>query len=551
MTKKIVIVLKYVTLSVGLLIGVISCEKDFKNVGVDIVDNHVFSTDKYLSEVIAYNQKNDSVRGNGLGSYLLGVQRDELFGKLEASIVSQLTLATANPDFGENAVIDTVIVDIPYYATLMDKQTGADGNVVPEFELDSVWSSGDNYFHLNVYELETALFLLDQDIPTKHKIYYSDNNFSKNETVPLYDGIISPDANDTLTVVRRFKYPNPNFPDLVVKEVYKTDTIKKTDLKPSLKIPLDREEIKTLFQDNATSGNFDYNSSFQSFFKGLYFEALEHDGLGASLLNLSFENATMTIYFSNDIQKDEGENEDLNGNGINGEDNVWVRAPESFVFPLHGIKSNIYSRNHIGDIAPYISSPNSINGEGKLFVQGASGSNAVIKLFGDDNNNNGIPDELEALRLNNWLINEARLVVYIDEMISPELTPQRLYLYNISEEDEDENGELDHTQILDAMPQSILGIDGKLIRNTDGDPEKYSFLITDYISELLKEDSEMVLHKLGIKTFDVHDLPNNTYTTDTIISKYNSNPKGVVLKGNTSNNEEEKIKLEIYYTKKN
>jgi len=552
MTKKFVIVLKYLAISVGLLIGVISCEKDFTNVGVNIVDNNIFSTDKYTSEIIAYSQGVENVRANGLSDYLLGVQRDGLFGKLEASIVAQLSLATANPDFGENAVIDTVIVDIPYHATLDGTQTDIDGVGVPKFKLDSVWTSGNNYFQLNVFELKTALFSVDQDEPTKPKIYYSDYDFQKNESTPLFSGLISPNENDTMTVIKRFKYPNSNFPDLTAKEEYRTDTIKKTDLKPSLKIPFDKEMIKTLFQDNATTGIFDYNSSFQTFFKGLYLEALEHDNQGDALMNLKMSDATMTIYFSNDVQKDEGDTEDLNGNGINGETDVWVRNPQSFIFPFSGIKSNIYSRDESGSaIEPFILTPNEINGEEKLFVQGASGANAVIKLFGDDNNNNGTPDELEALRSNNWLINQAKLVVYIDQVNTAEMAPQQLYLYNVGVEDLNEDGELDDTQILDAMPQSILGIDGELVRDADGVPEKYSFLMTDYISELLKEDTEMALHDLGIKVFDNHDIPDPRFTTDTLIHKFNSNPKGLVLKGNLSNTEEQRIKLEIYYTKKN
>ena len=553
MTKKFVIVLKYLTLSIGLLIGVISCEKDFKKVGVNIVDNDVFSTDKYTSEVIAYSKAVDSVRTNGLSNYLLGVQRDDLFGKFEASVVTQLSLTTTNPDFGENAVIDTIIVDIPLYATLNGKKTDDDGNNVPDFVLDSVWKRGHNLFQFNVFELGTFLHSVEPLEPTKSKIYYSNNNFIKlNPSTPLFSGLISPSENDTMSIIKRFKYPHPHYPDLTSKEEYEQDTIKKSDLKPSLKIPFDKELFTDLFLDNASGTDFASNANFQKYFYGLYLEAIEHDDLGSSLMNLDLSSAAMTIYFSYDDQKNEGEDQDLNGNGINGEEDVWVRTPKSFAFPFSGVKSNIYNRDYMGsEIESYIGSADIINGEEKLFVQGASGSDAVIKLFGDDDNDNGIPDELEIIRLNNWLINEAKLVVYIDQVNSVALTPKRLYLYNISEEDVNEYGEIIKTQILDAMPQSIFGIDGELVRDADGNPEKYSFLLTDFITELLKEDTEMKLHDLGLKVFDLHDTPDPRFTTDTIINKFNSNPKSVVLKGNLHNTVEQRIKLEIYYTKKN
>lgn len=553
MTKKFVIVLKYITLSIGLLLGVLSCEKDFKNVGVNIVDNNVFSTDKYISEVIAYNQNMDNVRTNALEHYLLGVQRDPEFGLLEASIVTQLSLTTHNPDFGENAVIDTVIVDFPLEATLKGKKEDVDGNSVPDFVLDSVWRNGHGLFQLNIFELGTSLFAVDQVDPTKPKRYYSDDTFiKKNSTAPLFSNLVTADENDTLLIIKRFKYPHDHYPDLTEKEEYERDTIKKTEAKPSLKIPFDKDVFTSLFLENAASTDFASNANFQSFFKGLYIEALEQDDLGASLMFLNLKDAAMTIYFSYDVQKDEGADQDLNGNGINGEEDVWVRTPKSFSFPLTGIKANLFSRDITNStLESHLNSTNTETGDTKLFVQGASGSNAIIKLFGADANNNDIPDELENLRSNNWLINEAKIVVYIENDNPTSWTPKKLYLYNVGEEDENEDGDLDDTQILDAMPQSILKMDGELKNTSDETPEKYTFLVTEYITELLKEDSEMKLHNLGIKVFDDHDTPNPRYITDTIIHKFNSNPKGIVLKGNLPNTEEQRIKLEIYYTKKN
>lgn len=545
MTKRFVTVLKYISLSVVLLLGVISCEKDFKNVGVNLVDNNIFSTEKYTSDIIAFSEKTDSVRSSNLNDFLLGVQSDVEFGKLEASIVSQLSLETENPDFGLNAVIDTVIVDIPYRATLKGRLE----DNIPDYALDSIWTKGESSFNLNVFELGTFLHNLDPLEPTKTKVYYSRASFvKKNPATPLYSGLFSPNKNDTMLVVKRFKYPNDNFPDLVSKEEYKTDTIKKTDAVPSIKIPLNKEMIKTIIQDNAQSNDFSSNQNFQHFFKGLYFEALEQSSADYALMNLELKEASMTIYFSFDEQKDEKENEDLNDNGVNGETDVWVRTPKSFTFPFLGVKSNILTRDWAGsNVAPYINTANTTDGEEKLFVQGASGTTARLKLFGEDTNGNEIPDELETLRSNNWLINEAKLEVYIDPANLTNWTPQRLYLYNVaSYEDEDD------TQLLDAMPQSLLGINGNVIYDADNNPEKYSFLITDYISELLKPDSEVTLHDLGIKVFDPHDTPDPRYMTDTIIKKYDANPKGLVLKGNLfPTTDKKRIKLEIYYTKKN
>jgi hypothetical protein len=544
MTKKLVIKLKFLSLGIGIFISVLACENDFKNVGVNIVDNDIFSTEKYISDLITYSKNIEFNKSNGTKSQnMLGVQRDAVFGKLEASFVTQLQLQSNNPDFGTNAVIDSVIVDIPYNSHRDGTQTNGDGDVVPKHVLDSVWVNGDKTFLLNVFELETYLQTIDPEDPTKAKEYFSNDTFLKtNPSEPLYSALFSPNENDTMTVVNRYKYPD--YPDLTTRELYKTDTIKAATPAPSMKIPFDKATIKNIFQDNLSSSEFASNANFQYYFRGLYFEAIENNTTDGALMLLNLTEAKMTIYYSNDVEKDEKDDEDLDGNGITGEDAVQVRTANTFVFPFNSVKANIYSRDITGsDYENYLSTMDIVLGEEQMFVSGAAGPHGVIKLFGDDTNSNGIPDELEELRTQNWLINDAKLIVYIDKDYTTNWTPERLYLYNIGEEED--------TQITDAMPQAILGIGGKLERDEDGVPEKYVFHITDYIKEVIKSDSEVQLHDLGLKVYDSYDTPNQQTTTDTIVKNYNSNPKGLVLKGNLPNSDEYRAKLQIYYTSKN
>lgn len=543
MLKKFVFVLKYLGIATGVLVGVISCENDFKNVGVDIVDNNVFSTNSHEFEVIAYSKNIVRNQSNNLNHYLFGVQNDDVFGTLEASIVSQLTLPESNPDFGLNAVIDSVIVDIPYLSTL---QTDENSNGTPKFELDSIWTDGANNFQLSIYELGTYLNSVDPEDPTELKKYFSDQVFLKiNPTTPFYNGLIEPSAEDTTLIVKRYKHPSPNYPNLTTKEVYQTDTINEDDnikTPPSLKIPLDKALIKTIIQDNAASSDLASNSNFQHFFRGLYFEVLENGDGNEALMTLSLDNAKMTIYYSFDEIVDEGDDEDLNGNGITDEDDVAIRTPEDFVFELGSIMSNIYTRDYTGDIVEnYIDNPDLSQGEELLFVQGAAGTNAVIKLFGEDANGNDIPDELETLRENNWLINDAQLTFYIASDNATNWIPQRLFLYNIGEEE--------NTQILDALNQDAGYLGGTLIYDDDDVPLKYTFHITDFITELSKLDTELVLYDLGLKVFDDNDVAFSV--NDTEMRDFNSNPKGLSLIGNLPETDEKRIKLEIFYSEKN
>ncbi len=550
MIKKFVSISKHLILGVGIIVGIVSCENEIENTGVDLVNNDIFHADKYVSEVIAHNNNIEKNQTNGLASQLLGVQSDANFGKLKASIITQLLLPVTNPDYGTEAVIDTIILDIPFSVT----SDGTDDLGKPKFIYDQVWTSGNAKFQLNVFELGTYLNANDLDDPTKAKKYFSDDVFIKSQ--PLFSGEVSPSLIDTMMVIKRYKHPN--YPSLTDPIVYKLDTITAAGgVAPSLKIPLDEAIFKDLFQDYATGSEFASQANFQHHFKGLYLEALEAADLDdAALLSLDLVKATVKIYYTNTTEEDEGEDEDLNGNDITGETAVTVHNPELFSYPLSinapqtaggGVKINLFERDYTeANAQNYLVNPNNTDGEDKLFLSGATGSNVILKLFGDDDNGNGIPDDLDYLRTKEWLINDAILTFYIDESnMSEDDTVASLFIYSIGAEE--------NTQIYNSYRGGMGGL-----LETDGDeddpqPVKYSIHIVDYITEIMKPDTDLELLDIGIKTMEITDLPPGgaTEDTDTTLSTYSNNHKGVVVKGNLPSSEEKRIKLEIFYSEKN
>jgi len=96
------------------------------------------------------------------------------------------------------------------------------------------------------------------------------------------------------------------------------------------------------------------------------------------------------------------------------------------------------------------------------------------------------------------------------------------------------------------MTEGIAVVGGKLERDEEGNPYKYEFKITDYISELLKSDEPLDLVKLGLKVYNSSDLPSTI--VDTTIKDYSWTPKGVVLFGHDMSAGEKRVKLEISYT---
>lgn len=509
MTTKVVSTIKYFGIFSLLFFTLFSCEKEIEGVGVSLVDNNNFSTDKFVSEIVSKTENVDRIPSNSLAQYLLGVYKDDDFGKIKASIVSQLTptvLSTYLEGYGDNAKIDSVIVNIPYQAT---RQSEDNSNGTPKFVIDSVFGNEDVEFNLNIFELKTFLNKLDPADPSKNAVYYSDKEFLKGDT-PFYSGKFKVNPNDTVSYIKRY------LDDGIT--VYDTDTIKNNDLSPSINIPLNETLIKELFIDNASSAAFSSVDNFIRYFRGLYIEASELDSEKAHLISLSLSNAKMSIYYSR--TQDEDTDEDLNGNGTDGE--IGVRTKHQYSFLFNNLKSNILKRDYSG-------SNFQLGNSERLYVQGAAGSVATLELFPNEN--------LTELRANNWLVTDANLTLYIDQNASAIEVPENLYIYNYDENE----------QIKDAISEGSVALGGNLERDEDGNPLKYVFKITDYISDVLKSEDPLDLVKLGIKIYNVSDVP--TTTTDLNVDHYGWNPQGVVLFNHNSG--ENSVVLDISYTKLN
>lgn len=515
MTSKIVNTSKYVGLFFMALMSIIACEKDFENIGVGLVDNNLFTPKDTVFEVIAYNQNVVSSRVDNIPQYLIGTYSDANFGHIKAAFISQLSVATT-ASFGDDVSIDAVILDIPYYATRQTDNT----NGTPNFKLDSILGDQSIEYNLTVHESATFLNTLDPQDITKAKKYYSNETYDK--STELYSSMFAPNKNDTvLYVERRFLDDDPMTVDRI-------DTIKKTDLLPSIKLPLDTLYFRTKFINEQNSGVFDTQDNLNSHFRGLIIDA---NGSNGSLMTLAMSDATINVYYTEDVPTDETDT-DLNGDGDTNDLGVIIKTPKVKSYPMATLRVNQFVRDYSGaQIESHLSSPDVIGGEEKLYIQGAAGSIAIVELLKGIN--------LDEIRSKNWLINEANLTLYLDEESSNNV-PERLYLYRYDK----------NSQVQDVFTEAAInGIDGFLDRDDDNNPVKYEFSITDYISNVLKQDDPIALERLAIKAYHTTDPPNFAVANDTLIRDFSWTSKGVVLKGNKlPSTEAKRFKLEIFYT---
>src|SRR5690606_12061022 len=167
--------LKQFSIRIGLLatmvVAFIACDKDYNTIGTDILADQNFSTGSVKFPVVAYTKALKAVRSNNLTTALFGVYNDPVYGLTSASIVSQLTPASYNPDFGLEPEIDPLILTIPS----LSHRTGEVVNELTEYELDSVF--GTSPFNLTIYQ--NNYFLRDYDPDTNlesQQLYYSNSN---------------------------------------------------------------------------------------------------------------------------------------------------------------------------------------------------------------------------------------------------------------------------------------------------------------------------------------------------------------------------------------
>ncbi|MBL4904907.1 MAG: DUF4270 family protein, partial [Flavobacteriaceae bacterium] len=392
MTKKSV----YFAVFILFMGGIISCEKDFQDIGTSVINNTKFDIGDSLVHIEITNKAIISVRGDGLAlggaleQYLLGVYNNPNYEKIEASIVSQITfqpgLKVVDGEYESNVTvittIDTAYLKLPYQATLIDADAGT-----VAFELDSIIGDRTKAFTLNIYQSDTYLSQLNPQDPSTQNSYETNAIYQKiagelNAT-PNYQFI--PNANDTAIVIKR---------RLNNGVVYDTDTIVLENKNPFARIPLNEDKIKQLFLDKFGEDEFSSQVNFNNYFKGLYIEASGSEG---SLISFNINNSTanlrpsIEVYYTNTVYQ--------GGVAID-------TIKKNDVFFMSNFSNSIYKMTE----KTYPADKN-------IVIQGTAGDMAEIKLFGPDNNNNNIADQIVVFRQNNWLINEALLTVYVNQDI--------------------------------------------------------------------------------------------------------------------------------------
>lgn len=500
------------------LVSVISCEKDFRDIGTSVVDNSAFITGVDSFNINITPEQITSVRADGgitnnLGEYLLGVYNSDDLKTIEASIVSQVAflanLSVVNSSFGADTTVvtkvDTAIIRIPYQST----NIGSYSNGAPQYRLDSILGDTSVAVPLKVYRNLSFLNTLDPTNPTQQNTYQSNAMYSRGELLnadPDFTFKVPQNYNtkDTLFVYSRNLSDGTSF----------LDTIRASNSAPFFTIPLDKNKIKEIFLDEYGGANFASSEAFADYFRGLIIEASGTDG---AMIPFNFITGapSLEIYYTNSVV--------TNGSVVD-----TIRRANSF--NLLGIRNSIYKGSN--PVTP---------AAGRFVIQGTAGTMANIDILNIDSDGDGISDLEEIRNLGNGngvLINDASIVLYIDKSPGRDTLnlPNRLFMY----QNDPDNPSL----IRDIYTEGESTFGGQLLYD-NGASDRYHFRITDHVSELVSGNSTYN-PRLGLRVFNANNLP--TSAIDTVFTTQNWNPRGVTLHSNTSTNEIKRAKLKISYS---
>ena len=588
-----------------------SCEDELDTIGEGVVGGEPFTTGKAVYDVFAFNKGIAAVQTNRLPLYQLGTFNDPVYGKRKASILTQVTLPSSEPVFGsysqttednadsddndatvpENETVKEVYLYIPFQnppsvtldsdgdgveneldADPYDSTSDTDGdgvtdleeknigsnpldasedgtgdnfvaNIYPRtFDLDSIYGDRTESFEIKVSR--STYFLRDLDPGTnfeERQRYFSNQDFSsfvgEELTVDGQKTVII-DNQEMLT----FADDDPDTED-----IDESKTVVESRLAPGIRVPLDPAFFQQNILDKEGQSELLSQSNFANFFRGIHISADDADSEQLMfLLDLTEANITITYEYQD----------------YNSTDEVVETAERDYTLNLLAVINNAYLGNAV-NIFEDESLSTEIDGAldndenaSRIYVKGGK-TLAEIRLF--DETLNGGANIINQIKQNNWIINEANLVFYIDQntLGGGEIAePPRLYLYNAETNLPLYN--IGTENIANDGPLGLyLNYDG-IIDKEGGRGVKYTIRITEHLNNIIVRDSTNA--SLGLTLTSNIDLirvqegmrsSDNQGINVPVMSSVS--PLGTILYGSNVDlaNEDKKLKLEIYYTKAN
>ena len=579
----------------AVILLVLSCEEDPTTIGVGVINESPLRTDMEVYDVFAYNRGVDQVQTNKLPVYQLGNFNDPLYGRTEARITTQVGLegGIGNPTFGsqsqaeedmensdENERVTEVFFYIPFLqnpsgdrdqdgvideldadpedptsdtdgdgvsdndervtgTNPLDEDTDGDGilddedleivaNIFPrQVDLDSIYGDRDMPFNLRVEQ--STFFLRDLDPASgflEAQEYFSGQQFAPGFVSEVFfDGQVEISTEETIIFLE-------DDPDTEEDESLIIDQ----RLQPGIRVPLSIDFFQQNIIDNEGKSPLLSAANFVEFFRGVHVSVSDD-----ILLVLDVTQGNITINYEYDTVEEEEmvvENDRYTLTFITGGNTV----------PINGNAVNTLNND------PYppeiIDQIDQVDNASRIYLKGGSGIFAEVELF-EPNNGETIINQIKA---NNWIINEANIVFYVDReaLDAAGITdePPRIYLYNAETNEELYDINLGVENTVEGRIDSSYG--GFLEEEND-QGVKYTVKITNHINNIIVRDSVNATLGLAV-TADI----TNTQSRNAMLSSGSEGeiPEGatmtplstVLIGSEVPDSDEKKLKLQIFFT---
>jgi hypothetical protein len=525
-----------------------SCEKDFASFDSQVInsDNAInFSTSSIEYSLTTRSEMVNPVQTNNLPSFLLGSYNHPQFGKSNSSFVGQMVPSDYNHEFGDNVVLDSVVLTIPYYSRGVD--TSEEGDIT--YEIDSVY--GNSPIKISVFRNNFFFRTFDpfSDFDTSQN-YFSNGSLSVEEVIDSgqLEGELLFEIDDFI----------PSAEQINLTEIDSSgNPYVAQKIAPALRFKLNNPNEnfwESNFFENEGNQVLTNEPNFKEFFRGLYIKVESVSDGTIMLLNFASSNSKLTIHYTSDTTT-------IGDSDTGSVDEIETNQHE-YVMNFSGNLINLFENETLVDVGLM----DQTNGNENIYLRGGEGIISTLDLFsgtttGDDGEEISefdlfkefFYDEISDQPIR--IINEAYIEFFVNQNFPNDDEPERIYLYNY----EQNSALIDY--FLDQSVSSLT-INAKinhlepLIRDSLNDDKgiKYKIRITEHLNNLILRDSTNARLGLGVIS-DVASVQNFKILGDGSQSENKSlasgvilSPKGTILHGNLALDPEKKPKIKIYYT---
>ena len=576
--------------------GLVSCEDELFIENQALINAEGFNTQKAVYPVHVSQTQIQAAMTNKLSVYQLGNYNDPIFGTTQASIATQVRLASGggNPTFGiysqnledsgsyvdEAEKVTKVILYLPFTSG-SDKDSDSDGvpdvldidpldpgsdtdgdgvNDLAELangtnplskdtDADGIFDNLDEEFLANTYPRTYTLDSIYGDKESTFRVQVRELKYFLNDLDPLSDYLapseyysdqdFHPNFTGAVLYDGNARITNQEFiqylkdnSDTEVDESLQIDYRQP----PGLRLELNKDFFQTHLLSQEGRDPLLSQSNFADYFRGLHISIPEEHNL-MMLLDLTQAKIRVEYLYS-------GIDADGNQTGKEG----------VYTLDVLGLNTSGVIGNAVNTIKR--ENPAALNqalaagADQKIYLKGGNGVFAQVQLFGAD----GGADMIAQIKANKWIINEARLSFYVDRETLAQAgygeEPPRLNLYNAATDQIIFNPAYDQGQVNTALG-AYPNFNGLRQEGTDG-LVKYTFRVTDYLNNLVLRDSVNAPLALTV-------TPDFRYTDVTPIKTPEGNkkihrmsvmtPLGTVLYGpSTAVPQDRRLQLEVFYT---